>query len=108
MLGIRGRDLSIRVLRPFAIFLIWARVSAATVTLIGLGLIIFGAVLLAAGEIQAGAIVIGGGAILDSVDGIIARETGTVSRSNGSGPSRTAQHNRQYAWFVRGTQPARM
>jgi CDP-diacylglycerol--glycerol-3-phosphate 3-phosphatidyltransferase len=42
-------------------------------------LIIFGAVLLAAGEIQAGAIVIGGGAILDSVDGIIARETGTVS-----------------------------
>ena len=79
MLGIRGRDLSIRVLRPFAIFLIWARVSAATVTLIGLGLIIFGAVLLAAGEIRAGAIVIGGGAILDSVDGIIARETGTVS-----------------------------
>ncbi len=79
MLDIWGRDRSIRILRPFAILLIRARVSATTVTLIGLGLIVLGSVLIAAARTQAGAIVIGVGAILDSVDGIIARETGTAT-----------------------------
>ena len=79
MLDIWARDGSIRVLRPFAILLIKARVSAAAVTLLGLGLIILGAILIAVGEIRVGAIVIAVGAILDSVDGIIARETGTAS-----------------------------
>ncbi len=79
MLDIWGRDRSIRILRPFAILLIRARVTAATVTLVGLGLIVLGSVLIAAARTQAGAIVIGVGAILDSVDGIIARETGTAS-----------------------------
>ncbi|MEE8240730.1 MAG: CDP-alcohol phosphatidyltransferase family protein [Nitrospirales bacterium] len=64
---------------PVARLLVWVGLSAPTVTVSGLLLVVSGAVILGLGHPVTGVILIGLGSLLDGIDGAVARLTGTAS-----------------------------
>jgi CDP-diacylglycerol--glycerol-3-phosphate 3-phosphatidyltransferase len=79
VLDLRGRSRIAPILDPIAGGLAKARLTPTAVTLIGLGVTICGAILLANHDYVAGAIVSGVGALFDALDGPLARLQGTAS-----------------------------
>jgi CDP-diacylglycerol--glycerol-3-phosphate 3-phosphatidyltransferase len=79
VLDLRGRSRIAPILDPIAVGLSKARLTPTAVTLIGLLVTIAGSVLLAAREWAWGAGIAGVGALLDALDGPLARFQGTAS-----------------------------
>lgn len=79
MLDLRARSRLAPILDPVAAGLSKAHFSPTGVTLLGLGITFAGAWLIAIGLLAAGGIVAGVGAILDALDGPLARHQGTAS-----------------------------
>lgn len=80
MLDIRARKKVSKVADPFARLLARAGLSPAAVTIIGFAITVTGAVLIALGYLAAGAATMGFGALLDILDGVLARLTRRESR----------------------------
>lgn len=68
---------------PIARLLVGVGLSASTVTVVGLAMVVTGSVILGIGHPVAGAIVIGLGSLVDGIDGTVARLTGTASERGG-------------------------
>ncbi len=79
MLDLRGRSRLAPILDPIAVGLSKAKFTPTAITLLGLAVTIVGAVLVANEEYVWGAAVAGVGAILDALDGPLARYQGTAS-----------------------------
>lgn len=67
------------IIGPIGKFLANLGVTPAAMTLVGLAVTIFGAVLIGMGELVAGAAVALGGSALDGLDGTVARASGSVT-----------------------------
>jgi len=79
MLDMRARSGLSRILDPIARVLARLGVRPWMVTILGLAVTLAGAWLIAAGELAWGAGIAAGGALLDVLDGPVARVTGTAS-----------------------------
>lgn len=79
MLDLKARSKIAPVLDPIAAGLDRMRLTPMVVTLFGLGVTVIGSVLIAADELAWGAGVAGFGALLDALDGPLARRQGTAS-----------------------------
>jgi phosphatidylinositol phosphate synthase len=79
VLDLRGRSRLAPILDPVASWLGRVKLSPTAVTFIGLGITVAGAILIAAGRYLAGSIIAGVGALLDALDGPLARLQGTAS-----------------------------
>ena len=80
MLDLMARKKVSRLVDPFARAAARIGLTPASITLLGLALSIAGAVLIAFGRLVVGAAVLGFGALLDVLDGVLARLTGTETR----------------------------
>lgn len=80
MLDIRARKRVSKLADPVAKVLARIGLRPAAITLIGFVLSVAGAVLIAFGWLAAGAATLGAGALLDILDGVLARLTGTESK----------------------------
>ncbi|NQV07403.1 CDP-alcohol phosphatidyltransferase family protein [bacterium] len=80
MLDIRARKHVSRAVDPIARVAAKIGLTPSVVTVLGLLISVAGAVLIAMGYLTAGAVTAGGGALLDILDGVLARLTGTESR----------------------------
>lgn len=80
MLDIRARKRVSRVADPIARVVAKVGLTPTAVTLLGLTISIVGAVLIALGHLAVGAGVLGFGALLDILDGVLARLTETETR----------------------------
>lgn len=79
MLDIRGRSRIAPILDPIAIGMSKAKLTPTMVTIAGLLVTVVGAVFIALDEYLLGAIIAGVGALLDALDGPLARYQGTAS-----------------------------
>ena len=79
MLDLRGRSRLAPILDPVAVGLSKAKLTPTAITLLGLAVTIAGAALIANHEYVWGGVVAGIGAILDALDGPLARYQGTAS-----------------------------
>lgn len=79
MLDVRARKKVSRLVDPVARLVARTGVTPAMVTLTGFAISVAGAVLIGAGRLTVGASLLGGGALLDILDGVLARVTGTES-----------------------------
>ena len=79
MLDLRGRSRLAPILDPIAVGLSKAKFTPTAVTLIGLAVSVGGAIIIANGDYGWGASVAAIGAILDALDGPLARYQGTAS-----------------------------
>ena len=77
MLDQRARKNVSRFVDPIARVIARTRITPTMVTLLGFTLSCTGAVLIGSGRLAVGAGVLGGGALLDILDGVLARVTGT-------------------------------
>lgn len=80
MLDIRARKKVSKIADPFARGLAKIGLTPTIVTVIGFTITVTGAVLIALGYLAAGAGAMGVGAVLDILDGVLARLTGAESR----------------------------
>ena len=80
MLDLLARKKVSRAVDPFARFVARLGMTPTMITLLGLAISITGAVFIALGELTIGAVVIGVGALLDVLDGVLARLTQTETR----------------------------
>jgi CDP-diacylglycerol--glycerol-3-phosphate 3-phosphatidyltransferase len=80
MLDMRARSGLSRILDPIARVLARLGIRPWMVTILGLAVTLAGAWLIAIGELAWGAGIAGGGALLDVLDGPVARVTGTASK----------------------------
>lgn len=80
MLDIRARKKVSKIADPFARGLAKIGLTPTIVTVIGFTITVTGAVLIALGYLAAGAATMGVGAVLDILDGVLARLTGNESR----------------------------
>jgi len=80
VLDIRARKHVSRAVDPIARVAAKIGLTPSVVTVLGLLISVAGAVLIAMGYLTAGAVTAGGGALLDILDGVLARLTGTESR----------------------------
>lgn len=64
------------ILSPIVRIALLLHVTANTVTVLGLVIVVVAAVVIGSGNLLAGALIVAGGSLLDAVDGAIARATG--------------------------------
>jgi CDP-diacylglycerol--glycerol-3-phosphate 3-phosphatidyltransferase len=76
MLDMRARKNVSRAVDPVARLVARIGVTPTMVTLSGLALSLAGSILIGFGHLTVGAAILGGGAILDILDGVLARVTG--------------------------------
>lgn len=79
MLDLRGRSRIAPILDPIAVGLAKARMTPTMITMLGLLVTLVGAALIAVDRYALGAFVAGTGALLDALDGPLARHLGTAS-----------------------------
>ncbi|MEA2003027.1 MAG: CDP-alcohol phosphatidyltransferase family protein [Actinomycetota bacterium] len=79
MLDLRGRSRIAPILDPIAVGLAKARLTPTMVTIVGLVVTLVGAALIAVDRYALGAFIAGVGAVLDALDGPLARHLGTAS-----------------------------
>jgi len=79
VLDLRGRSRLAPILDPIAVAMSRAKLTPTIITVLGLAVTVGGAVLIANGEYFWGALVAGIGAVLDALDGPLARFQGTAS-----------------------------
>ncbi len=79
MLDLRGRSRIAPILDPIAVGLAKARLTPTMITIFGLVVTLVGAALIAVDRYALGAFVAGVGAVLDALDGPLARHLGTAS-----------------------------
>lgn len=79
MLDLRGRSRIAPILDPIAVGLAKARMTPTMITMLGLVVTLVGAALIAVDRYALGAFVAGAGALLDALDGPLARHLGTAS-----------------------------
>lgn len=79
MLDLRGRSRIAPILDPIAVGMSKAKLTPTMVTIAGLAVTIVGAVFIALDEYLLGAFIAGFGALLDALDGPLARYQGTAS-----------------------------
>jgi CDP-diacylglycerol--glycerol-3-phosphate 3-phosphatidyltransferase len=70
------KELGRAVLSPIVRVAVLLHVTANTVTVLGLVLVVVAAAVIGSGNLLAGALILAGGSLLDAVDGAIARATG--------------------------------
>ncbi|HLE58625.1 MAG TPA: CDP-alcohol phosphatidyltransferase family protein [Candidatus Limnocylindria bacterium] len=83
LLSDRARQAARAVLMPVVRLAVRLGLTANTVTVIGFGVAVGGAGLVAAGELFIGALVLTAGLLLDAVDGAVARATGGTTAFGG-------------------------
>jgi len=83
LLSDRARQAARAVLMPVVRLAVRLGLTANTVTVIGFGVAVGGAGLVAAGELFIGALVLTAGLLLDAVDGAVARVTGGTTAFGG-------------------------
>ena len=98
MLDIRARKRVSRIADPFARFLDRLGLTPMMVTLAGFTISVSGAVLIGLGHLALGAGVLGFGALLDILDGVLARLTGRESRRGALLDSFTDRLGEVAAW----------
>lgn len=79
MLDLRGRSRIAPILDPIAVGLAKARLTPTMITILGLVVTLVGASLIAVDRYALGAFIAGVGAVLDALDGPLARHLGTSS-----------------------------
>ena len=79
MLDLRGRGRLAPILDPIAVGLSKARMTPTAITIVGLLVTLVGAAFIAVERYALGALIAGVGAILDALDGPLARYQGTAS-----------------------------
>lgn len=79
MLDLRGRSRIAPILDPIAVGLAKARLTPTMITILGLVVTLVGAALIAVDRYALGALIAGIGAVLDALDGPLARHLGTAS-----------------------------
>ena len=98
MLDMRARKRVSRVADPFARFLARLGLTPTMVTVMGFGISVGGAVLIGMGYLAIGAGVLGFGAVLDILDGVLARLTGQETRRGALLDSFTDRLGEVSAW----------
>jgi CDP-diacylglycerol--glycerol-3-phosphate 3-phosphatidyltransferase len=98
MLDIRARKNVSRVADPFARAAAKIGLTPSAITLMGLAISLAGAVLIASGRLAVGAGILGFGALLDILDGVLARLTGAESRKGALLDSFTDRVGEVAAW----------
>ncbi len=79
MLDLRGRSRLAPILDPIAVGLSKARMTPTAITMVGLLVTLIGAAFIAVDRYALGAFIAGVGAVLDALDGPLARYQGTAS-----------------------------
>lgn len=98
MLDMKARKRVSRVADPFARFLARLGLTPTMVTLAGFMISVGGAVLIGMGHLAVGAALLGFGAILDILDGVLARLTGRETRRGALLDSFTDRLGEVAAW----------
>lgn len=98
MLDMRARKRVSRVADPFARFLARLGLTPTMVTVMGFSISVGGAVLIGMGYLAVGAGVLGFGALLDILDGVLARLTGQETRRGALLDSFTDRLGEVSAW----------